>query len=532
MLRPFENATTTMTNADSQTAEASRVRTSRARTWMPALWFALVSCLYFADIVLRASRKCFWADELFTVYLCRLPSFRSTWAAVSHGADFNPPLFYLLTRGVQRLFGEGLIATRLPEILGVWIFGVCLYLFVSRRLGRIPGLIAALLPFFTVVQFYAYEARPHGLVLGWLGLALVCWQRTEEGRAKLGWLVGFGLSLLGALLTHVYSVYLLVPFALVELYRLWKKRRLDWGLVTAMAIALAAVLPVYWAMFRMYRSSGITGGLQGNPQDVLEHFFALVIGPASAIFILAVALFAVYGRAQLDPKAVPPGFTPREVALAAAFSVIPVVGVVAVRLSKAPFFDRYFLFCIAGYAIFLAFASFRSRPRAARILAACMVVLMVGDPATMIFHHMRHSDATLIEPVSKFSFSPTADNPMARKMAIASIKGQQNILVLDQLNYIYLFRYAPSAVTGHLYYGSPRDKDYFVTAYERLAKWAHLDLKTTTFDSFFANNNDFFVYGGTSSEPCGECMQLFLDAGYRLYTSHKDMDGILYEYKR
>jgi hypothetical protein len=32
------------------------------------------------------------------------------------------PLFYLLTRGAERLFGEGLIATRLPEMVGFWLF--------------------------------------------------------------------------------------------------------------------------------------------------------------------------------------------------------------------------------------------------------------------------------------------------------------------------------------------------------------------------------------------------------------------------
>src|ERR1700677_4217911 len=136
---------------------------------------AIVSLLYFADLFLKASRKCFWYDELFTVYLCRLADFKHTWAAVMQGGDYNPPVLYLLTRGAERVFGEGLIATRLPEMVGVWLFGICLYLFVSRRVGRLSGLIAALLPFFTDVQAYAYDARPHGITLAWTGLALVSW---------------------------------------------------------------------------------------------------------------------------------------------------------------------------------------------------------------------------------------------------------------------------------------------------------------------------------------------------------------------
>jgi hypothetical protein len=70
-----------------------------------------------------------------------LPSFRGTWAAVLNGADVNPPSRYLLTRTAQWLFGDGLIATRLPAIMGCWLFGICLFLFVSRRVGMIFVLV-------------------------------------------------------------------------------------------------------------------------------------------------------------------------------------------------------------------------------------------------------------------------------------------------------------------------------------------------------------------------------------------------------
>ena len=47
--------------------------------------FLLISALYFADTLLRASLKTFWFDEIITVLLCRLPSFGATWTAVLHG---------------------------------------------------------------------------------------------------------------------------------------------------------------------------------------------------------------------------------------------------------------------------------------------------------------------------------------------------------------------------------------------------------------------------------------------------------------
>jgi hypothetical protein len=51
----------------------------------------LVSALYFVDIFFRARVKCFWYDELVTVYLCRLPNLSSTLTAVKQGVDLNPP---------------------------------------------------------------------------------------------------------------------------------------------------------------------------------------------------------------------------------------------------------------------------------------------------------------------------------------------------------------------------------------------------------------------------------------------------------
>src|SRR5579875_327267 len=73
---------------------------------------AAFSVFYFADVLLRASEKYFWCDELFTLYLCRA-SPASLWHALQVGMDSNPPLFYALTKASNAIFGEGLIGTRM-----------------------------------------------------------------------------------------------------------------------------------------------------------------------------------------------------------------------------------------------------------------------------------------------------------------------------------------------------------------------------------------------------------------------------------
>jgi len=491
----------------------------------------LVSAVYFADIFVKARQKCFWFDELFTTYLCRLPTFKGTWTAVLHGADFNPPMLYLLTRGAHGLFGEGLIATRLPAMLGVWVFGVCLFLFVARRTGAVSGMIAGVFPFFTLAQYYAYEARAHGIVLGWCGLALVCWQRNAEGRTKYLWLAGFGLSLVGALLTHVYAVFLLFPFALVELYNLFSGRPPNRGVIAAMALALTSVtVAVYLPLFRMYRAS-VPQSFHAGSYDVFQRFLVNGFGPAIIILLLSLLLSALDGIRRAQPTNTTAIIPPQEIVVAAGFACIPLVGLLGSRLSHGPFMDRYFLSSIAGYATILGFESSRRRvrPWAVQALAACMLLLMVWDVGTTIYFGRKHRIA-LIESSSGQILSTTPANPLAMYESLSSDNRGLDILVLPSIEYIYFFRYAPSPVVSHLYFGTPSN-DLFLEAFERLGKGAQIDLKTTTFDPFLATHDKFLVYGSGNSADAS-AIQAFVSAGYTLKSARADTNGIMYEYEK
>ncbi len=505
--------------------------TSHKIGWNTIAGISLVSAAYFADLFLKASQKCFWFDELFTVYLCRLPSFTSTWTAVTHGADFNPPLLYLFTRWAQWLFGPGLIAARLPAMVGVWLFGICLFLFVARRAGVVSGFIAGIFPFFTLAQYYAYEARAHGIVLGWCGLALLCWQRNAEGRAKHLWLAGFGLSLIGALLTHVYAVYLLFPFALVEVYNLLRRGRPDWGIVAALALALISVtVTLYLPLFRVYRASVPATFFPGS-HDLIQRFLVAAIGPAIGVLLLALILFALEGmwpgRATVF-VAIPT----QEMLVAAGFVCIPLVGLLGSKVSHGPFIERYFLSSIAGYAIFLGFASSRLvGSRKAQALAGCMVLLVIGDLGTAIYLGMNHR-LVLVEPSTGLFLSTTPSNPMALYGTLLLDNDGLDILVLPSLEYIYFFRYAPPTVVSHLYFGAPAN-DINLRGYERLARGAHIDLKTTTFDPFLATHNRFLVYESASGSAADlDAMQAIAGAGYKLKAARGDVVGIMYEYAK
>lgn len=497
--------------------------------WKTFAGIGAVSTVYFADLFLRASQKCFWFDELFTMYLCRLPNFKSTWTAVTHGADFNPPVFYLLTRGAQRLFGEGLIASRLPALLGVWLFGVCLFVFVARRAGVVSGSIAGLFPFFTLIQFYAYEARAHGIVLGWCGLALVCWQRTAEGQTKKLWLAGFGLALLGALLTHVYAVYLLFPFALVECYNLLH-RRPNWGIVATMVSALGIVsMVVYLPLFRMYRATVPTTFRPGS-HDLFQRFLLNSIGPALPVLLLWLAISAFDKKCHHRRGAEFVVIPMREMLAAIGFICIPLVGLLGSKISHGPFIERYFLSSIAGYAILLGFATSREQVGlwATQALAGCMLVLMIGDLGSAIYLTLKHR-IMLTEPSSGLALSTTPTHPMALYDTLLTNTDGLDVMVLRNVEYLYFFRYAPPSVVSHLYFAAGPD-DLFLMAYQRFAKGADINLKTTSFGPFLATHNRFLLY--ESGIASVDALQAIASAGYSLKSARADAAGFMYEYER
>ena len=94
-------------------------------------------------------------------------------------------------------------------------------------------------PVVTGAVYYGFDARPHGIVLGFAGLALVCWQMVNEGERRGRWLLFFSLALLGAFLSHCYAILLLIAFGAPELFEFATTRRLRLAHWAAMLIPAA-----------------------------------------------------------------------------------------------------------------------------------------------------------------------------------------------------------------------------------------------------------------------------------------------------
>jgi hypothetical protein len=267
--------------------------------------------------------------------------------------------------------------------------------------------------------------------------------------------------------------------------------------------------------------------------DQLQRFLIKVTGPALGVLLLSLALFAL-GRTRHAQRAMAIAAIPqKEIVLAAGLACIPLLGLLGSKVSHGPFIDRYFLSSIAGYAIFLGFASSRRQVGSwtAQALAGCMLLLMIGDLGSTIYLSMKHR-IVLIEPSSGLVLSTTPADPMALYGTVSLDNNDLDILVLRDLEYIYLFRYALPTVVPHLYFGG-LPNDLFLSAYERLAVGAHIDLKTTTFGPFLATHNRFLVYeSGSESGADLDAAQAIAGAGYKLKAAHGDAAGIMFEYAK
>lgn len=509
------------------------------RPWFgPLVCVFMLSVLYFVNIMLRASDKCFWVDELVTVYLCRLPNLHSITIANQHATDFNPPLFYIMTQGAQHFFGDGLIATRLPEILGLYCFCIGLYLFVARRLGHLSGFVAGVFPFFTAAQYYAYEARPHGITLGWCGCALLAWQVAKSGQRKWIAAAAFFGCLVGAFLTHVYAIIIVIPFAVAELYEGWRNRRLDWRIVAVVSAALAVGAAFDLPLLHSY--------VQGAPQHgpgrlswaVIEPFTKSLLGSGTVVMVLVLAIVGASMKAGGVTKNVRETLPEREVVLALAFACLPLIGIQVVRLTNGPFYYRYFLASIAGFSILLGAAcsvAARRIPHSQGVIASFLAIALLYDTQNVIRHHLHHATLGATEPTSGFVIG-SPDAPLARNAALLALRDHEDVLVLQQLAEMYLYEYAPPDLKTHLYLAAPTADDPMLTVYDRVATWAHVGLRTTSFDPFLAKHSHFYVYGSTREDSvlpsCGNCVQYFITAGYRLESVQRDPDGLLFKYAK
>jgi uncharacterized membrane protein len=469
--------------------EALVLRLSNAVERNPGWVLAGISLIYFAVTGLLAVRRILWYDELSTYHVAILPDFSHVWGVLAGGSDLNPPLYFIITRAFVALFGAAAAVLRLPSMIGFWIMTVCLYLFVARRTSPLFGFVAMCFALVTVAYDYAYEARPYGVMLGFVGLALVFWQMAADGEHRKIAVPFLFLSLAGAVGNHYYAVLVLGAFAVAELVRSVRTKRVDYAVLAALAASLS---PLLLSVPQMQSAGEFKAAHWARPRwSSFAETYIWMLEPSLlsvAALLFAATLLSVLVGARPRGRDPHPALAPRteDFAVALGFLAIPVMGVVLGMLITGVFTPRYVISCVIGFSIIAAFCAFHLSAGSRTAGLLLLLVLMGSFVADNVYAEARRlgRERQRLALIDEF-LGAHADLPLP-------------LVLSDPLLHFQLPHYARSATTRNaIYLADPARAIRFIghdSADRSTLKFDYIPLNVANYDSFVAQHPEFLVH--------------------------------------
>jgi len=462
------------------------------------LLLSVVSSVYFVTTGILASRKPMWNDELFTYFIAQAPTLSDVWSALLTGADQNPFSFYVLTRWSLALFGVHEWALRLPEMIGVWVAGLCLFSVVTRRTEALYGFVAMTFLFVTGANFYSIEARPYGLVLAFTASAWLCWQIAAEGRSRPWSLLGLWASLCAAVGCHYYAVLVFAPLGVGELVRALNRKRNDWALWMAI---LSGLLPLlcFWPLIQRART--YANGFWAVPswKSVPDAYSTLLMpAPLMTTLVFLFAGLVMLQRPQgllIRADKMLPSIPNHELAAAITLTALPGISVAATMLTTGAFTARYALPTVLGVSVLIALTV--ARIHSGRALLGAVTLVLASAGFLML---------------SARSFPHTTESSVGRVYPLLRIEKAEGmpIVVSDPHNFMMLAHYAQPDLSSRLVYlADPQSSLHYLghSTIDRgmldLSPWFHMNVQEA--GRFLSEQFRFllYVHGGYLGGPLG-----------------------------
>jgi hypothetical protein len=452
----------------------------RHQAWILTIW----SLVYFGGTMLRAHGKPFWYDEILTLLEARQPNLE---AALRAGGDVDwmPPASHITFYLANKLAGSGEVGFRLPVIIGFWVFCLCLYAFARRRVNVSFALMAMLLPFASAFQMYSFEARSYAIVLGFCGIALVCWQAAVESEMRTWSLAGLAAGIAGALLFHYWAVLIYLPLAGAEAYRSIRRRGIDWPIWVAFfagCIPLAVSLPFVlrsmpsWLIWRV-----------AHPRDYIE-FYQVVFRVWFAFGIPAILLLAAWfalGGWRERPAGSPPASIPDHEWIAAVLLLLTPVAAISIALAVPPhmFTARYAVPVIAGYALLGSFLA--ARFAGGRAAIGIALALAAAAPFTYLV-----------------TFLDRFQDPFLQAPGLDRALQNGTVVVEDLVPYLQLWYYAPDELKPRLLFLTLRgpkpaqDQKANGRRVNLVTEFSKLGVPLGAYQDFAFPGREFFIFSG------------------------------------
>jgi Dolichyl-phosphate-mannose-protein mannosyltransferase len=376
-------------------------------SWM---LFAIMLLPYLGYIGTHARFRPLWHDELYTYYIAQAPTFDQM-LHETRTLDLNPPLSYMAVRFVFRFLHPGNVSARLPSMVAFFTAALLLYSFVRRRTNRVYGTLGALLLLGSTYKGYALEARPYALVLGFLGVAAVGWQRaTEEGDRGRWW----GLLLLvlggfGMLLSHVLATIAYGAFFFAEFVRLIERRKPDWLLWICLLLPLSS-MHLYKSQVQSHGAGAFPSVFQASLSRLVEQDHEFWTDLCTLLALTMVTILVVRGRSLgSESEAGGEGFSVAERALAAYLFLMPVMITLLFMRSHSAYFGRYGMPAVFGAAILVPWliAYWSRGDRVAGLLGVVVFFFWIIPPTAIIKY-----GGLLLHPAAAANPELTGDSPV------------------------------------------------------------------------------------------------------------------------
>jgi hypothetical protein len=308
--------------------------------------FSILVLLFFPLVIVQSRSKLLWHDELFTYYIAQAPNL-STLLEQTRTLDLNPPLSYLFVRALFLVFPPSATVCRIPSMVGFVLCMACVYWLLQRKLGAPWGIVGVLFLATGDAFPYAFEARPYGLMLGFVSLAFVGWQKaTSDAKSQLGlFLLVFGGF--GALLSHVFATFAWMILILAEVLRVTRCRRLNWHVLLALLIPLIALV-TYVPLISIHAASYYPVAFLPTPLTMVGFYIVMLVQSAFALVCVAFVTQFVAGQPTLKSRGKLPVSAAELFALLGFFAV-PAILLLYLMHAHAAFFFRYGI--VANFAI-------------------------------------------------------------------------------------------------------------------------------------------------------------------------------------
>jgi hypothetical protein len=322
--------------------------------------------------------KPLWLDELHTWLLSREAPGPQLVDRLARGADFNPPLLYVVDSAMLRLLRwlPAQVVLRLTSMLAIWISVVLLYRMARQRLAVLPSAVGATAVLaHSILLGQLHEARFYA---PWFALTVaLAWsmQSATEHRGSWWRLAVLALLTAATCLIHYFGIISIACLAVGYLVAVRSPRR-AWPVAAAMAVgslALAAWLPVYAAQRKVL---SVATWIDAPTLRSSVLFVLLFVAWVPYAIVLTAALITYIRRSGSER----PGVTPPTIAQSATIGLVglPFILVPFSYLVQPTLIGRYALPAVAGMACIVALATALLPRRLQQLALAGMLASYIG----------------------------------------------------------------------------------------------------------------------------------------------------------